>query len=120
MSVLSVAGCSKQGDPTFPQEQAAITKALPSEARLVSSAKARRIGETIETSWICEIITSPGVAKATFQERIPPDYKLIRTGDQEFTYTKYDGHDEFDLTVTFAEGANQKTAMNVVLRSIPD
>ncbi len=120
LAALLICSCTRSGTSPFERERASIQSYLPTDVRLLGT-PARENGYTTEASWECEFPGNAGAAKNAFRRNVPPDYKPLRDSGLDMTYTKYDEHDSFYLTLEFRRTTDaNSTTVTVLLKSIPD
>lgn len=118
--LLALCACTNDGTSVFEQERQSAQKTWSGDATLSASAESRRNGNSIEASWEYAVAGSKEAALRTFGAKAPTGYSVVRQTDSEVSFSKFDGHDAFYLTLSFAAAQEHATTVSVLLRSVPD
>lgn len=118
--LLALCACTEERNSTFDQERQAVEKTWSGEATLSRNAEVRRESSAIEASWDYEFAGNKEAAARSFAAKAPTGYKLVRQNDSEVGLAKFDGHDTYYLTVSFASAEKGSTTVSILLRAVPD
>lgn len=74
------------------------------------------------SSWDFEFTGNKDAAVKAFSANKPNGYNSIGQRDSEIVFTRFDGHDSFQVIATFStpDPAGRKSAVSVVFKSYPD
>lgn len=117
---LVLCACTKDGASMFEQERQSVQKTWAANATVSASAESRRNSNSIEASWKYAFAGSKEASLKMFGAKIPIGYSVVRQTDSEITFSRFDGHDTFYLTLSFTPAKQDATEVSVLLRSVPD
>ncbi len=120
LAVLLIGSCSRGRSSPFEKERARLQSRVPPQASRTKESALRRDGFHTEAFWEYDFAGHRAAAIQAFRASVPPDYQLLRGGETDLVYWKYDGHDSYFLTLTFARTDPPSTKVTVFLESLPD
>jgi hypothetical protein len=121
--VMMLCGCPDRSESSFEQERQSVQKTWSATAELVRTGDVRRNNYTMEASWEYDFAGERSAAVEAFAKTKPANYELLHRTDTRLTFSRYDGHDSYQIVVTFGapDAATQKsTKVAVVLKGFPD
>ncbi len=118
--VLSLCACSKPRPSTFESEAHWLQAVWAGDAVLKHTGTPRGNASWIEETWDYQFSGGPEAAVKLFRSHTPMGYTIVRQTDSELLLSRFDGHDSYQLTLTFEDSIGQKTTATVNLKSFPD
>ena len=117
---ISFCACSKAKSSTFQGEAQWLQAVWAGDAELKHTDVPRRNANGMQETWGYQFSGGRDAAMKLFGTHTPAGYKLVRQGDSELSFARWDGHDSYQLELTFENSTNQLTTISVILNSFPD
>jgi hypothetical protein len=116
----SFCSCGKAKRSTFQSEAQQLQVTWSGEAELKRSGGAQQIVNGMQETWGYQFSGGRDAGVNLFRSHTPAGYALVHQTDSELSFARWDGHDSYQLTLTFENSTNQTTTISVILKSFPD
>lgn len=117
---LSFCSCSGGGHSSFPREAQWLQANWSGDAELIRTDAPRKDANAVQEIWAYQFAGGRDAAMKFFRNHIPAGYTLVRQADSDLSLAKFDGHDSYQLTLTFEASTRETTTVLIVLKSFPD
>jgi hypothetical protein len=117
---VSFCACSKAKPSTFQNEAQWLQTIWSGDAELKHGGAPQQNPNEMQQAWNYQFLGGRDAAMNLFRSHIPPGYSLVRQTNSELSFARWDGHDSYELALTFDNSTNQTTTVSVILKSFPD
>ncbi len=118
--LLIFCGCHEQLHSSLEEERQSVQKGWAGMAKLVRTGDVKQSRSEAESSWEYEFNGDCKAAIHAFAESKPSGYEMIYRDDSQLRFARFDGHDSYQLAVTFdAQASHNSTTVLVVLHGLP-
>jgi hypothetical protein len=117
---ISFSACSRSGLSPFQRESQWLQAIWSSDAELTHSDVPQQSASEMQERWGYQFSGRREAAVKLLRSHTPAGYTLVRESDSELSFARWDGHDSYQLTLTFEDSTNQTTMVSVILKSFPD
>lgn len=118
--VTSFCACNKAKPSTFQNEAQWLQAVWTSDAELKHTDRPQQNANGMQETWTYQFAGGLDAAVKLFRNHTPLGYTIVQQTDSELWFSRFDGHDSYQLNLIFESSMDQKTTVSVILKSFPD